>query len=45
MFAGLDWEKEIGSLGGPHVLFNPSSEHDIGVANQYSDDYELTPFS
>ena len=45
MFVGLGWEKEIRSLGDPHVPFNPSPEHDIGSANRYSDDYELTPFS
>jgi hypothetical protein len=45
MFAGLGWEKEIRSLRDPHVLFNPSPEHDIGAGNQYSDDYELIPFS
>ena len=42
MFADLGWEKEIRNLGDPHVLFNPSPEHDIGVGNRYSDDYELT---
>ena len=45
MFAGLGWEKEIRSLGDPHVPFNSSPEHDIGATNRYSDDYELTPFS
>src|SRR5450631_89389 len=44
MFAGLGWEKEIRSLGDSHVPFNPLPEHDIGAANRYSDDYELTPF-
>ena len=44
MFVGLGWEKEIRSLGDPHVPFNPLSEHDIGATNQYSDDYELTPY-
>ena len=44
MFAGLGWEKEIRGLGDPHVPFNPSPEHDIGVGNRYSDDYKLTPF-
>ena len=38
MFVGLGWEKEIKSLGDPHVPFNPFPEHDIGVANRYSDD-------
>ena len=42
MFASLGWEKEIRSLGDPHVPFNSSSEHDIGAPNRYSDDYELT---
>ena len=45
MFAGLGWEKEIRSLGDPHVPFNPSPEHDNGAGKQCSDDYELTPFS
>src|ERR1700737_2895545 len=45
MFAGLGWEKEIGSLGNPHVPFNPSPEHDNSAGKQCSDDYELTPFS
>ena len=45
MFVGLRWEKEIRSLGDPHVPFNPSSDHNIGAENEYSDDYELTPFS
>jgi hypothetical protein len=45
MFAGLGWEKEIRSLGDPLVPYNPSPEHDIGVGNQYTDDFELTPFS
>ena len=45
MFAGLEWENEIRSLGYSHVPFNSSSEHNIGAGNQYSDKYELTPFS
>jgi hypothetical protein len=44
MFAGLGCEKEIRSLGDPHVIFNPSPEHDKGVGKQCSDDYVLTPF-
>jgi len=44
MFVGLGWEKEIRNLEDPHVLFTPSPEHDKGVENQCSDDYELTPF-
>ena len=44
MFVGLGWEKEIRSLGDPHVPFNTSPEHEIGVANRYTDDYEMTPF-
>ena len=44
MFAGLGWEKEIRSLGDPHVPFNPLPEYDTGVANRYSDDYKMTPF-
>ena len=31
MFAGLGWEKEIRSLGDPHVPFNPSPEHGRGL--------------
>ena len=45
MFVGLGWEEEIRSLGDSHVPFNPSPRHDIGAKNQYSDDYERTPFS
>ena len=45
MFAGLGWQKEIRSLGDPHVPLNPLPEHDIGGANRCSDDYELIPFS
>jgi hypothetical protein len=44
MFVGLGWEKVIKSLGYPHVPFNPSPEHDIGVGNQFNDDYEQTSF-
>lgn len=44
MFDGLGWENEIRSLGDSHIPFNPSSEHDIGVGNQYSNDYELILF-
>ena len=42
MFVGLRWEKKAISLGDPHVHFNPSPEHDIGTANRYSNDYEMT---
>jgi hypothetical protein len=45
IFASLEWEKEIRSLGDPHVLFNPSPEHDKGAGKQCSDDYELILFS
>jgi hypothetical protein len=45
MFAGLGWEKEIKSLGDPHILFNPSPEFEFVAGNRGSDDYELTPFS
>ncbi len=45
MYVSLGWEKEIRSLGDLHIPFNPSPKHDIGVGNQYCDDYELTPFS
>jgi hypothetical protein len=45
MFDGLGWKKDIRSLGDLHIFFNPSPEHDIGVANQYSNDYKLTPFT
>ena len=44
MFVCIGWEKEIRSLGDPHVPFNSSPEYDIGVANRYSDDYKITPF-
>ena len=44
IFADLGWEKEIKSLGDPHVSFNPSPKYDIGPGNQNSDDYKLTPF-
>ena len=37
MFAGLGWEKEIRSLGDPHVLFIPYPEHDKRAGNQCSD--------
>ena len=45
MFAGLGWEKEIRSLGEPHILFNPSPEFEFAAGNRSSDDYELIPFS
>ena len=45
MFAGLGWEKEIRSLGDPHIPFNPSPEFEFAAGNRSSDDYELTPFS
>ena len=44
-YVGLGWEKEIRSLGDPDVPFIPSPERDIGAENQYSDDYDHTPFS
>ena len=37
MFVDLGWEEKTRSLRDPHVSFNPSPEHDIGVANPYSD--------
>jgi hypothetical protein len=45
MFAGLGWEKEIRSLGDPHILFDPSPDFEFVVGNRSSDDYKLTPFS
>ena len=45
MFAGLGWEKEIGSLRDLHIPFNPSPEFEFVVENRGSDDYELIPFS
>ena len=45
MFVGLGWEKDIQSLGDPHVPFNPSPKHDISARNQNSDNYKLSPFS
>jgi hypothetical protein len=44
MFAGLGWEKEIKSLGDPHIPFNSSSEFEFRHGNAGHDDYELTPF-
>ena len=44
MFAGLGWEKEIKSLGDPHILFNPLPEFEFVVGNRGSNDYELTLF-
>ena len=44
IFVGLGWEKEIRSLGNPHIPFNSSPEFEFRPANQVSDDYELTPF-
>ena len=32
MFEGLGWDKEIVSLGDPHVPFNPSPERERSVA-------------
>ena len=40
IFVGQGRKKNIRSLEDPHVPFNPSSEHDIGVVNQCNDDYE-----
>ena len=45
MFAGLRWEKEIRSLGDPHISFNSSPEFEFRPRNRGSDVYELTPFS
>ena len=45
MFLALGWEKEIRSLGDPHILFKPSSEFEFAAGNCDSDDYELIPFS
>ena len=45
MFAGFGWEKEIRSLGEPHIPFNSSPKFEFAAGNQSSDDYELTPFS
>jgi hypothetical protein len=45
MFTRLRWEKDIRSLGAPHISFNPSPEFEFAVGNRSSDDYELTPFS
>jgi hypothetical protein len=44
MFAGLGWEKEIRSLGDPHILFNSSPKFEFAAGNRSSDDYEQTPF-
>ena len=45
MFAGLGWEKEIRSLGDPHISVNSSPEFEFRPEKRGSDDYELTPFS
>ena len=45
MFKGLGWDKEIVSLGDPHIPFNPSSERERSVVKRYRDDYKMTPFS
>ena len=44
MFEGLGWDKEIVSLGDPHVPFNPSLECERSVAKRHREDYEMTPF-
>ena len=44
MFVGLGWEREIRSLGDPHIPFNSSPEFEFRPGNAGSDDYELTPF-
>jgi hypothetical protein len=44
MFAGLGREKEIRSLGDPHIPFNPSPEFEFAAGNRSSDDHKLTPF-
>ena len=45
MFEGLGWDKEVVSLGDPHIPFNPSSKRERSVVKQYRDDCEMTPFS
>ena len=45
MFASLEWEKTIRSLGDPHVLFNPSPERDGNVVKGYDDDYKMIPLT
>ena len=42
--ARLGWEVEIVRLTNPHTLFNLSSEHGVSGAQQFRDDYEITPF-
>ena len=44
MFEGLGWDKEIVSLGDPHIPFNPSSEREKSVVKRDHDDYEMSPF-
>ena len=44
MFEGLGWDKEIVSLGDPHVRFNPSLERERSAAKRYLEEYEMTPF-
>jgi hypothetical protein len=45
MFVGLGWEKEIRSLGDPHIPSNPSPKFEFAAGNRSSGDYELIPFS
>ena len=45
IFVGLGWEKEIRSLGHPHIPFNPSPKFEFAAGNRGSDNYELTQFS
>ena len=44
MFEGLGWDKEIVSLGDPHIPFNPLLERERSVVKRYHDDYEMTLF-
>ena len=44
MFEGLGWDKEIVSLGDPHIPFNPSPEREKSVVKRYREEYEMTPF-
>ena len=45
MFAGIGWEKEIPSLGDPHILVHSSPEFEFRPRNRASDDYDMILFS
>ena len=48
MFEGLECDEEIHNLDDPHILFNPTPEHERDERNardQFRDEYVMTPFS